>query len=320
MSTTITWKDLRRDIDDFIAFKRRMGFIYKHGEASLRRFQRFVEPMLRRRPSTLKAITDKYRAEGGKPTCRMFVRDAARARDLCLYRQRRDSRGYVPEPLKVRRRRDFVPHLLSQDEVIKTLSAARRYCGTNPNCSGETAYLLVLICYCTGLRIGEAARLELRDVDVKACTFRIHSSKRRSRVVPFGQDLAEKLSKYLRQRAAWTHSNRGTTALLLDLRGHPLGYQQSHRLLTAIWRQLGLKPPRGFGGPRPTDLRHAFARGRLAAWDRRGVDVNALLPWLSAYMGHAEVLGTETYLHSTPELLSRASRRFEKLYRQAGSQ
>ncbi len=320
MSATITWKELRKDIDSFIAFKRRIGFVYKDGEESLRRFQRFVEPMLRRRPGTLKAITNKYIAGGARPPCRMFVLDAARVRHLCLYRQRRDSQGYVPEPLRVRRRRDFVPYLLSQQEVIKTLAAARRYCDTSPNCSGETAYLLVLICYCTGLRIGEATRLELKDVDVKACTFRIHNSKRRSRVVPFGQDLAEKLRKYLRQRATWTRSNRGATALLLDLEGQPLGYQRSHRLLTAIWRQLGLKPPRGYGGPRPTDLRHAFARGRLAAWDRRGLDVNALLPWLSAYMGHAEVLGTETYLHTTPELLSRASRRFEKLYRQAGSQ
>ena len=34
--------------------------------------------------------------------------------------------------------------------------------------------------------------------------------------------------------------------------------------------------------------------------------------WLSAYMGHQNVLGTEVYLAATPELLSLASQRFER--------
>jgi integrase/recombinase XerD len=136
--------------------------------------------------------------------------------------------------------------------------------------------------------------------------------------VPFGRDLSLKINEYLRKRSTWVHhSNRGEKALLLDLDGRRLGYQRAYKLLTLLWRQLGLRPARGKGGPRPTDLRHAFARDRLAAWDRQGLDVNAQLPWLSAYMGHKDLLGTEIYLHSTPELLRRASRRFEKRFRQA---
>jgi integrase/recombinase XerD len=33
------------------------------------------------------------------------------------------------------------------------------------------------------------------------------------------------------------------------------------------------------------------------------------LPWLSAYMGHNDILGTETYLTATPQLLHLAARR-----------
>ena len=67
-------------------------------------------------------------------------------------------------------------------------------------------------------------------------------------------------------------------------------------------------------GPRPYDVRHAFAVHRLTDWNRKGLDVHARLPWLSAYMGHSNVLGTEDYLHATPELLRLASRRFEKRF------
>ena len=49
---------------------------------------------------------------------------------------------------------------------------------------------------------------------------------------------------------------------------------------------------------------------RLTAWYQQGVDVHARLPWLSAYMGHVNVLGTAVYLHATPELLQLASDRF----------
>ena len=63
------------------------------------------------------------------------------------------------------------------------------------------------------------------------------------------------------------------------------------------------------------DLRHAFARHRLTRWYQEGVDLNAHLPWLSAYMGHDDLLGTETYLTASPELLGFASRRFAARFR-----
>jgi hypothetical protein len=42
------------------------------------------------------------------------------------------------------------------------------------------------------------------------------------------------------------------------------------------------------------------------------VDIHARLPWLSAYMGHVSILGTEVYLHATPQLLQFASDRFAR--------
>jgi hypothetical protein len=40
--------------------------------------------------------------------------------------------------------------------------------------------------------------------------------------------------------------------------------------------------------------------------------VHAKLPWLSAYLGHLNLLGTEVYLKATPQLLELASQRFEQ--------
>ena len=46
----------------------------------------------------------------------------------------------------------------------------------------------------------------------------------------------------------------------------------------------------------------------------------APLPWLSAYMGHDDVLGTEVYLTATAELMNLASERFEARFRNAARQ
>jgi integrase len=81
-------------------------------------------------------------------------------------------------------------------------------------------------------------------------------------------------------------------------------------MVRRLFRRAGLKPARGRVGPRPYDIRHTFAVHRLAHWYRAGVDLHARLPWLSTYLGHESLLGTETYLTATPALLARAGRRF----------
>jgi site-specific recombinase XerD len=54
-------------------------------------------------------------------------------------------------------------------------------------------------------------------------------------------------------------------------------------------------------------------------WYGAGADLHARLPWLSAYMGHDDLLGTEVYLHATPALLRTASRRFANRLRRSSA-
>jgi hypothetical protein len=50
---------------------------------------------------------------------------------------------------------------------------------------------------------------------------------------------------------------------------------------------------------------------RLVTWYREGKDVQRLLPHLSTYLGHYKIGHTQHYLSMTPELLQKASQRFE---------
>ena len=64
--------------------------------------------------------------------------------------------------------------------------------------------------------------------------------------------------------------------------------------------------------PRLHDLRHSAAVHRVVSWYREGKDVQALLPHLSVYMGHAHLASTQGYLSMTPDLLREAGVRFAK--------
>src|SRR5262249_31669401 len=60
---------------------------------------------------------------------------------------------------------------------------------------------------------------------------------------------------------------------------------------------------------RPHDLRHRFAVTRLPIWYREGVNVQAPLPLLATYLGHARYTDTAYYITGTPELLGLAAAR-----------
>ena len=60
---------------------------------------------------------------------------------------------------------------------------------------------------------------------------------------------------------------------------------------------------------RPHDLRHRFAVTRLKLWHQQRADVQALLPLLATYLGHASYSDTAYYLTSSSDLLAVAAER-----------
>jgi site-specific recombinase XerD len=291
-----------------------LGYPYLRGEATLRSFQRFATRNLERNGTLdLAAAINLWlaRLPFRKPVTRGF--ELGPVRQLCHFRRRRDPKGYLPSvSLAPQTESHYVPHIFTIEQIRALLEAAGRHQGRNfwP----DLLRLLILTTYCTGLRLGETVRLRCVDVDLRTRVLHIRASKGRTRLVPFGADLAREFHQYLPQREEMLRRKRQdrADALFIGRYGRAITLKATSDILRRMLRQMGLKRPRGRIGPRPYDLRHAFAVHRLTAWYREGADIHARLPWLSAYMGHVSVLGTETYLHATPELLQFASDRFAR--------
>jgi len=180
--------ELSQDIEGFLAFKRALGYPYRRGEATLRSFERFAGGGRGRHsridlsveiPAWLRRIPSR------KPVT--LACDLGAVRQLCLFRRRRDPSGFLPPvALAPQTESTFAAYLFSHAEVRDLLDAASRHPGRN---AWPAMLRMLLLCaYCTGLRFGEAVRLQQGDLDLKNNLIFVRQSKGRSRQVPFQAD------------------------------------------------------------------------------------------------------------------------------------
>jgi len=319
MTTFVTIYELRRDIESFLEFKHAMGIPYRRGAFELNRFLYFVAKHRGDQESI--SLADAISQWCGRLPDRKAVtlgNEFGVIRQLCLYRRRRDPTSYVPEhamaPVK---ESIFFPYIFSHEEIGRILAAASGHKGRFIWAS--MLRRLVLVLYCTGLRLGEALRLQMTDVDLDRGTLTIHNSKRRSRIVPIRNDLVSELRHYINDRRQLFLDRRceDSGAFFVRRNGTPIPIGSASDAIRHLLRDLKIKPAHGRIGARPYEFRHAFAVHRLTAWAEEGADIHAKLPWLSAYLGHQNVIGTEVYLKATPQLLELASTRLENHLRHA---
>jgi integrase len=208
-----------------------------------------------------------------------------------------------------RRRR---PYIFSDAEIEALATAA----ATAPPRDGlrptMLATLLGLLAS-TGLRIGEAIRLTMDDVrlDDRPAHLRVLESKfRKSRLVPIDPTTAAALAGYVRRRHDLGY-HALSEMVFVNERGGSLDAGVLGCWFGKLTGKVGLRPIRE--GARRASLhsfRHSFAVRRLRAWHEDGLDVQALLPTLSIYLGHVRSEDTYWYLTATPDLLRVAGLRF----------
>ncbi len=307
--TEVFSSSLANDFAEFLRFKRCTGLRYARSAYSLMEFDRFLE----RHPG--KSLGDGCLAwlaskPGRKPVS--VSMDAAVLREFHKFLRRRGDTVLEPRwPRLPTTSQGFAPHILSTRDIQEILDHATRL--NRPAFRSDLYRALVLLLYCTGLRFGEALSLRVGDVNMKEGLIFVREFKGRARWVPFRPSLGRELERYLKIR-------RGVGRMAADDRfylgekRHDLPVGTAWNTLRNLYRQAGLKPERGRKGPRPYDLRHTFAVHCLTRWYRQGVDIHSRLPWLSAYMGHQNLLGTEKYLQATPELLAMAGSRFRRRF------
>ena len=228
------------------------------------------------------------------------------------------SRGYArssplpddePKPPKSR-----PPYIYSRDELRRLFSAIETFQPYVVQLDSQTMHTLLLLLYGAALRGGEARSLTVDDVDLSAAVLTVRNAKfYKSRLVPVGSELADRLRSYAETRADRPFPQGRASTFLANMDGTPLHKDTAYNAFVRLLRHAGIESTDDSRqAPRLHSLRHSFAVHRLTDWYRQGADVQRLLPVLSTYLGHAKLRHTQVYLSMTPELLHQAAVRFER--------
>jgi integrase len=301
-------------VEEYLAFRRALGYELKSPAWCLRAFARYAEQVEHRGTITLDLATRWALASRSRDPAQA-ARRLAVIRSFARHRVFIDPATEVP-PVgflgRIPRRKP--PHIYSEDEIQALIRQAGQLL-PHGGLSPRTYVAFLSLLFSTGLRMSEACRLTCNDVDLQRGLLTIRGSKfRKTRWVPLHPSATEALARYALHRDAVV---RG------DAAGYFFRTERVRRLTTAavekafarMRRRLGWSTQGRVRRPRLHDARHTFAVRRLLRWYEEGADVGQKILALSTYLGHAKVTDTYWYLTGVPELMAIASRRFERLDR-----
>lgn len=222
--------------------------------------------------------------------------------------------GLIPTPSH-----RVVPYIYTEDDIARLLAAAGRLPTAHRADTYQTLIGLVAV---TGMREGEAVRLDRDDVDFDQGLLTIRDSKfGKSRQIPVHASTVEALAGYAMRRDARRprcdgRRNRHAPArasFFTSTTGTRLLRDNVSTVFGFLVRDAGLGGSGHHRRPRLHDLRHSFAVNTLIRWYRQGLDVEQRLPLLSTYLGHIAPKSTYWYLSAAPELFELIADRLDSI-------
>lgn len=288
-----------------------LGMRYSH-EDKFVRFDLYLQERAGAENESFAALARDYVAAVSSPATKV---DRLRVTRVVAKALQREGIA-VAEPARDRlliqevTRRRVRPYIYSVAEIEKLLETARNYGSSTAPLRSAALYCMVTLAYCAGLRLGELAGLQMKDVDLDEHTIEIRDTKFfKSRILPLSFSSIAVVRDYLIVRSE-AGSSTHPDALLFCHPGGGYSRVRLGQLLRKVIRLAGLNTITGRGGPRLHDLRHTFVVHRMTQWYQRGINPQSRLQHLATYLGHRDIHSTLVYLTITQELLQQANQRF----------
>ena len=303
----------------YLSLRQALGFQMQAEKVLLREFIAFVQTQestgpIRAQVALEWACQESIRRGPGGAARRLSI-----ARGFLSYLQASAPDTEVPAPGLLPAPQRPKPFLFTPTQITVLLEGAQAS-GPQGSLRPHTLSCFLGLLASTGLRVGEAIRLQINQVKLELDPPQLHilaTKFHKSRIVPLHPSTAERLRQY-HERRAHLHYDALSDAFLVSEQGQHLKYRALYDWFTRLCQRLAIQPIAGRRPPCLSAFRHTFAVTRMQRWYEQGLDVQALLPHLSVYLGHVHPQESYWYLTSVPELLSTAANRFETFAQTGG--
>ena len=301
---------LRQAAEDYLRIRRSLGFKLETAGTLLPQFLDHLESSGAKTITTEHAVWWATLPSDANPIwwgVRLTV-----VRGFARYLQTLDPAAELPPigvlPAAASGRRP-APYIYSEKEIVALIDAAENW---RPRLSAATMQTLIGLLAVTGMRIGEAIRLDRDHLDLDHRRLVVRNSKfGKSRELPLHPTTTRALRAYLRCREE-LRPQAETDALLITATGNRLLRDNVERQFRRLRKQTGLTARPGSRPPRIHDIRHSFAVHTMLDSYRDGEDPAVRLAQLATYLGHADPGALYWYLSAAPDLLSLAAARLEQ--------
>ena len=292
---------------EFIKYKRSLGFKYADEPKCLSRFCRFSEEQGTSEIVISRTLAEKWIAPREGESEKSRSHRITCIRQFAIYLNNLGYDAYIVPVVKGLNHSSFVPYIFTHEQIAAVIKAADE---TEPREVARNMHLalpvIFRILYGCGLRVSEVVGLRYKDVNLEDGILTIREAKTdRDRYIPLSDSVKKACMSYAEK--IWWEKDSDYFFLAPDrtMISPMTVYQRYRRYLEVAGISHGGKGQ----GPRLHDIRHTFAVHVLQKWIKEEEDLTAMLPILSTYMGHKTVRSTALYLRLTaevyPELLKK---------------
>ena len=187
-------------IQDFIDYKRVAGYKYESEVAILKEFDSLCCSLNIEAPVITKELSDIWCTKKPHESERSsHIKRVSCIRQFAFYLISSGYEAYIPVNLEYiqQRKSKYSAYIFSHEEMDRIFDASNRVYPNRRSTMHLVMPVLIRLLYCTGMRVMEALKLQLKNVNLVDGTLFIESAKfNKDRLIPISKSMREILVQY----------------------------------------------------------------------------------------------------------------------------